>query len=120
MGTLRYIGRIAVAATYGLLLAAIPLLTIVKTNGQTEVGALSGMFAGSALVISLAAVGSVVLVGLLFSTFFGTANRMGHEIEVGSARSDAITRLNKRLLSGEINDYEYRRQLSMLGQPGSR
>ncbi len=120
MGTLRYVGRTTVAAVYGLLLAAIPLLTIAKTNGQTEVGALSGMFAGSALVISLAAVGSVVLVGLLFSTFFGTANRMGHEIEAGSARSEAITRLNKRLLSGEINDYEYRRQLSLLGQPGSR
>ena len=33
-------------------------------------------------------------------------------------RNQAINRLNKRLVSGEINVYEYRRQVALLGQPG--
>jgi uncharacterized membrane protein len=82
------------------------------------VGALSGVYAVSALVIALAAVGSVVLVGVIFTTFFGAARRMTQDIESTTARTEAINRLNKRPVSGEINVYEYRRQVALLGSSG--
>lgn len=121
MGTFRRTGRMIVASVYGFLLGGLPLVLVLaqaQSEGKEGIGAFSGIFACSALVISLAAVGSVVLVGFIFTTFFGTARQMNHDIEAGTTRSEAITRLNKRLVSGEINEYEYRRQLAMLGQPG--
>jgi uncharacterized membrane protein len=109
-----------VASIYGFLLGGLPLLVVLSAQAGSKegVGAFSGLFACSALVISLAAVGSVILVGFIFTTFFGTARQMSHDIEANTARTDAVNRLNKRLLSGEINEYEYRRQLALLGQPG--
>lgn len=121
MGTFRRTGRMVVASIYGVLLAGLPLLLLVlaQADGKEGIGAFSGVFACSALVISLAAVGSVVLVGFIFTTFFGAARQMSHDIESTTAYTDAVSRLNKRLISGEINEYEYRRQLTMLSHIGS-
>jgi uncharacterized membrane protein len=118
MRTLQQTGHVLVAAVYGCLLAGLPLLVVVQSEGKGGVGAFSGVFAVSALVISLLAVGLVVLVGWIFTTFFGTARQMRHDIEGTAERAEAIHRLNKRLISGEITEFEYRRQVSRLGRPG--
>ena len=118
MNILQQLGRALLAFIYGCLLAGLPLMVLARSDETKEVSALSGVFAVSALVIALAAVGSVVLVGFMFTTFFGAARRMTQDIESTTARTEAIHRLNKRLVSGEINVYEYRRQVALLGQPG--
>jgi uncharacterized membrane protein len=118
MNTLHQMGRALLATLYGSLLAGLPLVVLIQSDGSDEARTLSGVYAVSALVIALVAVGSVVLVGFIFTTFFGAARRMTQDIESTTARTEAINRLNKRLVSGEINVYEYRRQVALLGQPG--
>ena len=118
MSTLQQAGRVLAASMYGCVLAGLPLMVVVQSGGKDGVGAFSGVFAVSALVISLAAVGLVVLVGLLFTTFFGTARQMRRDIEATTERTEAIHRLNKRLISGEINETEYRRQMGRVHPPG--
>jgi len=118
MSTLQQAGRVLVASVYGCVLAGLPLVVVVQSGGNGGVGAFSGVIAVSALVISLIAVGSVVLVGWIFTTFFGTARQMRRDIEATTERTEAIHRLNKRLINGEINEYEYRRQVALLNPPG--